>query len=50
MRDVERRAVVEAMRRQGGHREKSAADLGFTRRTLLNKIKEYRIERSEWEG
>jgi two-component system response regulator AtoC len=50
MREVERRAVVEAMRRQGGHREKSAADLGFTRRTLLNKIKEYRIEQSEWEA
>jgi two-component system, NtrC family, response regulator AtoC len=48
IKDLERQAIVRALKRMDGHREKSAAELGVTRRTLLNKIKEYRILNSEW--
>ncbi len=39
--ELEKRAIAEALQRNGYRREKSAAELGITRRTLLNKIKEY---------
>jgi two-component system, NtrC family, response regulator AtoC len=42
--EVEKAAVVAALGRNAFHREKTAAELGITRRTLLNKIKEYRLE------
>ncbi|HQB87578.1 MAG TPA: helix-turn-helix domain-containing protein, partial [Treponemataceae bacterium] len=29
--------------RNAGHREKTAGELGITRRTLLNKMREYRL-------
>jgi two-component system, NtrC family, response regulator AtoC len=48
IKDLEREAILRALGSMDGHREKSAAELGMTRRTLLNKIKEYRIEDSEW--
>jgi len=41
LRELERQAVVEALKRNDGHRERSAAALGITRRTLLNKMNEY---------
>jgi two-component system response regulator AtoC len=41
---LERRAIVEALQRWEGNRTRAAAELGISRRTLLNKIKEYRIE------
>jgi DNA-binding NtrC family response regulator len=41
---LERRAIEAALRRNSFHRERSASELGITRRTLLNKIKEYGIE------
>ncbi|ADK79641.1 sigma-54-dependent transcriptional regulator [Sediminispirochaeta smaragdinae] len=43
LRELEREAILEALLRNNGHREKSAAELGITRRTLLNKINEYGI-------
>ena len=42
--EMEKRAIREALARNGNHREKTAAELGITRRTLLNKIKDYGIE------
>lgn len=42
--EIEKAAIEAALRRHGYHREKSAAELGITRRTLLNKVKEYAIE------
>jgi len=42
--EVEKRAIRAALVRNRFHREKTAQELGITRRTLLNKIKEYDIE------
>jgi two-component system response regulator AtoC len=44
LRELEREAIREALQRNEGHRGNTAAELGITRRTLLNKIKEYGIE------
>jgi two-component system response regulator AtoC len=41
--EVERRAIERALRRNSYHRERSSAELGITRRTLLNKMREYGI-------
>jgi two-component system response regulator AtoC len=41
--ELERIAIEAALKRNSFHREKSASELGITRRTLLNKIKEYGI-------
>jgi two-component system response regulator AtoC len=40
---LEREAIVSALRRWEGSRTRTAAELGISRRTLLNKIKEYGI-------
>ncbi|GAB4374932.1 MAG: acetoacetate metabolism transcriptional regulator AtoC [Spirochaetales bacterium] len=44
IKELEREAILEALRRNQGNRTRAAQELGFTRRTLLNKIKEYGIE------
>ncbi|MFA5853125.1 MAG: sigma-54 dependent transcriptional regulator [Spirochaetales bacterium] len=44
--EMEKLAIREALARNGNHREKTAAELGITRRTLLNKIKDYGIEQA----
>lgn len=44
IKELEREAILEALRRNQGNRTRAARELGFTRRTLLNKIKEYGIE------
>jgi len=44
IKELEREAILEALRRNKGNRTRAARELGFTRRTLLNKIKEYGIE------
>ncbi|MGM0675168.1 MAG: sigma-54-dependent transcriptional regulator [Spirochaetota bacterium] len=44
LRDLERGAIEAALQRNEWHREQTAAELGITRRTLLNKIKEYGLE------
>jgi two-component system response regulator AtoC len=41
---LEREAILAALRRWEGNRSRSAEELGISRRTLLNKIKEYGIE------
>jgi two-component system response regulator AtoC len=40
---LEKEAVIAALRRWEGRRTRAAAELGISRRTLLNKIKEYGI-------
>jgi len=42
--EIERLAILAALKRNGGKRELSATELGITRRTLLNKLKEYGYE------
>jgi len=44
--ELERRAIRAALERNEGRREKSAGELGISRRTLLNKIKEYGLGES----
>lgn len=44
LKEVEREMIVEAMLRWQGNRTRAAEDLGITRRTLFNKIKEYGLE------
>ena len=41
VREAEKRAVIAALERNGGHRERTAAELGISRRTLLTRMKEY---------
>ncbi len=41
---LERQAIIEALHRWEGNRTKAAAQLGITRRTLLNKIKSFGID------
>ncbi len=41
VRDAEKQAVIAALARNGGHRERSASELGISRRTLLTRMKEY---------
>jgi len=41
--DIEKLAIGAALERNDYHRERTAKELGITRRTLLNKIKEYSI-------
>lgn len=42
--EIEEEAILVALRRNAWHREKSAQELGITRRTLLNKVKDYGIQ------
>ena len=44
VRDAEKRAIVAALERNARHRERTAAELGISRRTLLNKMKEYGLQ------
>lgn len=44
LREAERTLILEALRASGGNRTKAAATLGITRRTLFNKMKEYKLE------
>lgn len=42
--EIEKRAIQRALYKYEGHRERTAAELGITRRTLLNKIQRYRLD------
>ncbi len=42
--EAERETIEAALARNGWHRERTAEELGITRRTLLNKIHEYSLE------
>ncbi len=44
LRDLEKRAIIAALRRHEGRRQPTSDELGITRRTLLNKIKEYGLQ------
>ncbi len=48
--EMEKKAILAALQRNAWHREKSSAELGITRRTLLNKIKEYGLETDNLSG
>jgi two-component system response regulator AtoC len=41
---IERQAIVEALHRWEGNRTRAAGELGISRRTLLNKIKQYGLD------
>jgi transcriptional regulator with PAS, ATPase and Fis domain len=41
VRDAEKQAVIAALARNGGHRERTSSELGISRRTLLTRMKEY---------
>lgn len=41
VRDAEKQAIIHALTRNSSHREKTASELGISRRTLLTKMKEY---------
>jgi len=42
--EMEKKAILAALERNSYHRERTAEELGITRRTLLNKIKTYSLE------
>ncbi len=44
LKQLEREAIIEALLKWEGNRTKASEELGITRRTLLNKIKEYNLE------
>jgi DNA-binding NtrC family response regulator len=44
LREMERAAIEEALYRNEWRRQQTADELGITRRTLLNKIKDYALE------
>jgi len=44
MREVEREAIIQALKETGGNRTHAAEALGISRRTLQNKIKDYEID------
>ena len=44
LRDLERAAIRDALHRHEGNRTRAAAELGITRRTLFNKIREYGLQ------
>ncbi len=44
---VEKVAIIEALRRTGGHHQKTADLLGISRRTLSRKLKQYRSDHAE---
>jgi transcriptional regulator with PAS, ATPase and Fis domain len=46
LRDMERRLIVETIRKTGGHISKAAAMLGIRRNTLYSKLKKYAIPHS----
>ncbi|WP_028974659.1 sigma-54-dependent transcriptional regulator [Spirochaeta cellobiosiphila] len=43
LKDLEKEAIIQSLHRNDGKRSKAAEELGITRRTLLNKIKEYEL-------
>ena len=43
MKDIEKRAIIATLKKNNGRRDQTAADLGISKRGLLNKIKEYEL-------
>ena len=46
LKDLERESIVTALQRWEGNRSRAAEELGISRRTIINKIKEYGLEDS----
>ena len=44
LKELERLAVIATLKKNNGRRDKTADDLGISKRGLLNKIKEYGIQ------
>ncbi|RKX76059.1 MAG: sigma-54-dependent Fis family transcriptional regulator, partial [Spirochaetes bacterium] len=44
LKSLEKQRIIEALHRWEGNRTKAASELGITRRTIINKIKEYNID------
>jgi two-component system response regulator AtoC len=44
MKEMEKRSIIEALHRWEGNRTKAAEELGISRRSIINKIKEYGID------
>jgi len=44
IKEVEKELIIEAIHKWEGNKTKAAEELGFTRRTLHNKLKEYKIQ------
>ena len=44
LKDMEQQMIRTALLRHEGHRQNAARELGISRRTLLNKIKQYRLD------
>jgi two-component system response regulator AtoC len=44
LKNVEKQTIMETLQRWEGNRTKAAEELGITRRTIINKIKEYGID------
>lgn len=44
LKDIEKRAIIQALHRWEGNRTHTAEELGISRRTLINKIADYDIE------
>lgn len=44
--DMERRMILDALEKAGGHQQRAAIELGISRRTLSRKLKSYQEERS----
>ncbi|MBN2546905.1 MAG: sigma-54-dependent Fis family transcriptional regulator [Spirochaetes bacterium] len=44
IKDLEKKLIIEALQKWEGNKTKAADELGFTRRTLFNKLKEYKIK------
>jgi two-component system response regulator AtoC len=44
MKNIEKRSIIEALRRWDGNRTAAAKELGIARRTIINKIREYGLD------
>ncbi len=44
IKDMEKELIIETLHKWEGNKTKAAEELGFTRRTLLNKLKEYKLK------
>ena len=47
--EIERRAILQALERNGGHQRKTAEELGISERGLHNKLKEYGYQKKQAE-
>jgi DNA-binding NtrC family response regulator len=48
--DAERLLILAALRKLGGHKERTAAALGISLKTLYNRMKDYTVDVAETRG